>query len=685
MALSPAGTAPGADRDPVHSTVYRPDIDGLRAIAVLSVLLFHGFPDWNSGGYVGVDVFFVISGYLISGIVLGELERGVFSIRRFYERRARRLLPALLTVLAATSAAAWAWLYPSELVRYGQELSTGAAFIANLGHLGEDTGYFSVHSDHKLLLHLWSLGVEEQFYFLWPLLLAFTFPRHWTGRTMALSIAASLAFSALWTALHPSDAFYLPTTRLWELGLGALLALHQRRQPWPLARTTANAVGGVGLLLIGTAVFRFTPYLGIPGLWALVPTLGAVACLAAGPAGVFNRLLLSNPLAVHIGRISYPLYLWHWPLLALARVTSDKPPSSLKLLGMLALAFGAAEVTMRFIEAPVRHRPRNHKIVLALVAGLAGIAVLGVAWQAATLKGRLHDAHILSLEAARIEPEYPGRFNLRRQDHFEGLATTATSSKAGTALFIGDSHMEHYWARIEALTQQGDLSRADRVPTRRALFVTQGGCPVLPGVDRVDPRYFCSRYLDYALSRAKDPGVDTVVFSSHWEVYFADGVGEPGHLNTSYATQDPKHTVLKPGSPGTDAAFARFETVVHDLVLAGKRVYLVLPNPTGSVLDPSGSLPRRFALDWQPTALAPGVAGVDRATFARAVAPMTERLQALAARTGARLVDPLPTLCDASRCPATSPDGIIRYRDGDHLRAEYARTITYLDEALRGD
>jgi peptidoglycan/LPS O-acetylase OafA/YrhL len=660
---------------------YRPDIDGLRALAVLAVLFFHALPDWNSGGYVGVDVFFVISGFLISGIVLKELARKSFSIVDFYVRRIRRLLPALLTVLAATSLASWVLLYPQELIRFGTELLNGAGFVANLGHVHEDTGYFAINADHKVLLHLWSLGVEEQFYLIWPPLLALAFYRNWTLRVMLGAVVVSLLFSAYFTPLHAADAFYLPTTRFWELGIGALLAYAQRDPQWDVPARLKTPLGVLGLVLIALSICKFTPYLAMPGIWALLPTLGAALCIGVGPSSFVNRTLLSNRVWVYIGKISYPLYLWHWPLLAIARVTRAAPPSSLQCLVLLGVALLLAIFTYEVIEAAIRHRPRSRAVTAGLLAGLLLFIGTGVLLKHGVLAGRLYSSALVQLESAQDDTLYPGRFNLRQKSGFKGLENAAAMPRANTTLFIGDSHMEQYWPRIVELQKNAQPGVA-----RRSLFVTHGGCSVLPELERIDPRYFCSKYLKYALSRANDPLVDTVVFSSHWEVYFGEGFGEQGHSNPSFSTSSSSHLPLTLDSQEVDAVFERFEAVVAGLRGQGKRVYLILSNPTSDKFSPKWRMPNRFVWAWQATLQSATAASISRHDFNELVDPVTRRLRAIALRTGAQVIDPSSALCEGERCFGASADGALRFRDGDHLRSMFVRDFaSYIDRTLVGD
>src|SRR6185503_2137061 len=308
-------------------TTYRADIDGLRAVAVVSVLVFHAFPELLPGGFVGVDVFFVISGYLITTILLGELLQARFSVLRFYERRIRRIVPALLLVLSITFVAGWALLFSDELKGMSGYFLSGVLSAGNLRNL-MGGGYFDSASDLTPLLHLWSLGIEEQFYLVWPLVLTLGVGKSLSLRRLGVWIACSLVASFLlgiWlTPQHRSAAFYLPFSRYWELAAGGLLALLNRARAPGLSVWIANLLAAAGGLALGTAVLVIDGTRPFPGFWALLPVLGAVSLIAAGPHAWLSRELLSARPMVGIGLISYPLYLWHWPLLSLARVSTPR-------------------------------------------------------------------------------------------------------------------------------------------------------------------------------------------------------------------------------------------------------------------------------------------------------------------------------------------------------------------------
>ena len=344
-----------------RSLQYRPDIDGLRAVAVVAVVAFHAFPMLLPGGFVGVDVFFVISGYLITGIILNGLHAGQFSFKDFYARRIRRIFPALALVLAAVLAIGWFCLFAADYQALGRHVVAGAAFCSNL-LFWQEASYFDQAAALKPLLHLWSLGIEEQFYLVWPLLLVMSF--RWARGPLCLTLllgALSFTTAILTVRVDPTAAFYAPWTRFWELLAGAALVCAQTdallsrviresaSRPW-VAETLS--VAGISMLVAGAILIDEGRI--FPGLWVVLPVAGTVLLLIAGPRALFNRIVLSHPAVVWIGLISYPLYLWHWPVLSFSRILATvTPPAEIRLLAV-AVSVALAWITYRVVESPVR-------------------------------------------------------------------------------------------------------------------------------------------------------------------------------------------------------------------------------------------------------------------------------------------------------------------------------------------
>jgi peptidoglycan/LPS O-acetylase OafA/YrhL len=374
---------------------YRPDIDGLRAIAVLAVVAFHAFPDWARGGFIGVDIFFVISGYLISTIIFTRLAKGTFSFTEFYSRRIKRIFPALILVLVACFIFGWFALFADEYKQLGKDIAAGAVFISNIV-IRQEFGYFD-NAATKPLLHLWSLGIEEQFYIIWPLLLWLA----WRYKCDLLSVTLVLAIGSFMLNINGIKqdliaTFCLPQTRFWELLSGSVLAwidlykqdafgnigkidAMQSRIVCNYGKTLANIISLLGLLLLAYGFWRINQQLNFPGAWALVPVLGSMLIIAAGRQSWVNRRILSLKVAVWFGLISFPLYLWHYPLLTFARIIAGKIPSLSIRIVAVALAVVLAWLTYKFVECPIRFRTHKQSklTVTSLVVLMSIIGLLG--------------------------------------------------------------------------------------------------------------------------------------------------------------------------------------------------------------------------------------------------------------------------------------------------------------------
>jgi peptidoglycan/LPS O-acetylase OafA/YrhL len=345
---------------------YRADIDGLRAIAVVAVVLFHALPQLCPGGFIGVDIFFVISGYLISRLIYENLERGSFTLGGFYLRRIRRIFPALVVMLAAVLATGTIALLNDEFQQLGKHIAAASGFVTNVV-LWRESGYFDNSGATKPLLHLWSLGVEEQFYIVWPLLLAIAWWRGWNLLWIALAaVGISFGLNVAVVHNHPTATFYLPMTRFWELMLGAALAFATlRKQLKPLA-PAGNTMAIVGASLIGAGLITVNDGDFYPGCWALLPTSGTTLLIAAGERAAINRWILSNRLLVGIGLISYPLYLWHWPLFSFARIIEGEAPAPPTAAILILVSAALAWLTYRCVEVPTRQAPRISRTAVVL-------------------------------------------------------------------------------------------------------------------------------------------------------------------------------------------------------------------------------------------------------------------------------------------------------------------------------
>jgi peptidoglycan/LPS O-acetylase OafA/YrhL len=444
---------------------HRPDIDGLRAVAIATVVLFHAAPRFVPSGFVGVDVFFVISGYLITSIILKDLEAGRFSFAGFYARRIKRIFPALAVVLVAVLLAGWIVLLELEYRNLGVHVAAGAGFLTNI-LLWREAGYFDRAAALKPLLHLWSLGVEEQFYIVWPLALVVAHWRRWRVSLFVASVGAlSFAINLRMLADDSAGAFYLPFGRFWELMLGALVAaIPGATDGEPTRFRDGAALLGAALVAFALAtVDANRPY---PGWWALPPTVGTMLIIAAGSRTWISRRLLARAPLVQLGLISYPLYLWHWPLLSfLSRFTATaKTPKLIRLeVGAVLLSVLLAWATRALIEngANAAFRLHRARVVQVLCVAMAAIGLAGALhWPAYNAQGEI--ARLARLEAFAAADQAKsfreGVCFFLPHDVGDEPAAFARNGCEGDPksplprlLLVGDSHSAHLYHGLSAV------------------------------------------------------------------------------------------------------------------------------------------------------------------------------------------------------------------------------------------
>lgn len=665
--------------DPPHLAhlKYRPDIDGLRAVAVLAVVGFHASPHWVRGGFVGVDIFFVISGFLISTILFGSLGGQGFSYAEFYARRIRRIFPALVVVLAATFAFGGFVLLSDEFRQLGKHTLASAAFVQNLVLWG-DAGYFDTAAESKPLLHLWSLAVEEQFYIFWPLVLGLAWRRPGRGVLVWMGVAIGLSFllNVATVFRYPDAAFYSPLTRVWELGAGAVLAyLGLRRQPHRVA-TRREWLGGAGLLLIAVGLVAIHRSKAFPGFWALLPVGGACLCIAAGPGAWINRHILGSRPFVWIGLISYPLYLWHWPLLAYARVLENgmDPPRAVRF-GAVAVSVLLAWATYRWVERPLRRRDGT-AVVAGLALAMGMIALMGALAWSRVLQPRHNDPSLQAIVAASSDWAYPDGMHATQ---INGQTVYRVGEGRSRVLLVGDSHVEQYGPRAVELAR----TRPEAVGT--LTFATRGACPPIPRVleDR-DP--ICGERFDAMLRYALSPQVDRVVVGGCWTCYFDIGdaasppaASAPPPPDRYYYLDEQGVRHYLRGGDGVERALQSLATMLKTLQAAGKKTYVLLNIPVGPDFEPRSRLSgsRLGAMHAAPV--------TPRAPMSPSQRSLHDRLRRIAQDNGATVLDPLPTLCTGPNAcvRAAGEEGNPVYKDAVHLRAEYVRkAATYLDPAL---
>ena len=495
-----------------HRAGYRPDVDGLRAIAVLSVVLYHAGLTLTSGGFVGVDVFFVISGFVISKSLLADLNRGRFSISAFYERRIRRIFPALFVTFLATWAAAMVLLLPSYFVDFSKSLTASASFVSNL-YFWKNSGYFANGANLRPLLHTWSLSVEEQYYIFAPIAfyLIFRFLKKRWALALLPVAAASLALSVYATRIGPTANFFLLPMRAWELLVGALLAL----SPPPVIRLrwVRELVALVGLGLIGWAVFAYTEATPFPGLSALPPCLGAACLIWAGSGqGTATTRVLSLPPFVGVGLISYSLYLVHWPIISFLTYYTLKAPRPADVVPILAASLLLAWLSWRFVEQPFRAKgmPASRRKVLTLgVAMIVAVAALGAAGIAT--KGFPQRFPHLAAQATHDPKGLWSEgvcFLANNPDVAAWKEGPCTLTRGGPekVLLWGDSYAADYVPGIKAA--------ADRIPYTVIQYTAAGCPPILSYYSASRPN--CQAFNRNALNIIDRDHVGAVVLSARW-------------------------------------------------------------------------------------------------------------------------------------------------------------------------
>jgi peptidoglycan/LPS O-acetylase OafA/YrhL len=488
---------------PEKSKAYRPDIDGLRAVAVISVFLYHLEALRVTGGFVGVDIFFVISGYLITSILAAELRTGRFSIAAFYERRIRRIVPALLAMLIATTATAWIFLLPSEMVSYSHSL-LAALFSASNFFFYSQAGYFDAPSASKPLLHTWSLAVEEQFYLFFPLLLAFIF-RYWRRSLVAILgfiSLLSLGFCIWATTNHPSFAFFWPFTRAWELQIGSLIALVNL--PIFKSRLVREAGTLTGIGLIGYSLFVYTAYIPFPGIAALPPCLGAALIIAAGVYGtsMVGKLLSLRPV-VFVGLISYSLYLWHWPVIVYQKmglVLFPGAPRQVEKGITLLIGFSVAVLSWYFVERPFR-KPKGGssrpKVFAWAAASTAAMALTALVLLMGNGMPSRFPARAVQIASYLDNPDGADRWHYREGECFLTSADNLTDFKPASCLH-SDPTRENILILGDSHAAQLDYGLQTTYPNANFMQATASGCkPTLhQGLDR---NQVCVHFMDSML------------------------------------------------------------------------------------------------------------------------------------------------------------------------------------------
>ena len=663
-------------------------MEGLRAVAVVAVLLYHAGVPFAGGGYVGVDVFFVISGFLITGLLVRELEKTkTVSLARFYSRRAKRLLPLTVVVLAVVAVVSWLLFDPVRMEEVSLGIVAAGLYFMNWLLAARAADYFAAGLEASPVQHFWTLAVEEQFYLVWPVLILTA--AWWSRRTglglrpvlaaaFALVVVSSLAYSVYSTQAQAGAAYFSTLTRGWELALGGLLALVPASRVGLLPRTAAGVMAASGLAAIAFATLRFNDDTLFPGHAALVPTLGTAAIIAAGlattPAGP-SRLLTLGPVR-HIGRISYSWYLWHWPPLVFAAAIWGKL-SPLEGVAVLAASYVPALLTNRLVEKPFLHSRRLSRFprkALALGGACTAASVaLGLALLALTPTvpeapegevtgaAALRDSYSLQESAKAVNPTpreaekkenrprmYADGCHLDLEEKRSPECVYGNPSSQTTVVLFGDSHAMQWFPALEELAKERDwrlvgFSKSACPPARISVYST--------GLRREYRE--CEEWRERTLGRIVREENPSLVVTSMLNRYRAreDGRGLSRDASNEAVVEGYASTLTKLRDSGAPVA------VIEDV-----------PRPDKDI----------------PECVSQSLDRLQDCTFPRSKALEQPRVNVRAAKEveGTSLIDPTPMVCPGETCPAVIGDVLV-YRNGAHLTRTYVNTLTpWLGEQL---
>lgn len=545
---------------PGAMATYRADIDGLRAISILLVVGYHAQPSLIPGGFIGVDIFFVISGFLITRIILSQSENNRFSFLEFYARRIRRIFPALIVVMAVTYLLGWLVLLPEGFSLLGKNIAAGVAFVSNLFQLTQ-LGYFAPDATENPLLHLWSLGIEEQFYIFWPpalLIIGMKWRRTWMGAIATASFGASL----LIFFGYKDWSFYSPISRAWELLAGGILAtnyddaLERGKRRAPQLENLLAALGAAAIIFAAITLNKESLF---PGVYALLPVLGAVL-IVLSPNSFLNTTLLSSPQMVWIGLISYPLYLWHWPLLSYLGIVRNGNPNTVEIWAAVLVAIALSWLTFRFVEIPLR---RQKNVAPKLAFGLVAIGAVGILTSLASGFG------------FRFPPEIRAIAQLAKQSN-AGFRDKCFLDVPGAefnsgCIEQGDKPLVLLWGDSTAAALYPGLKSAQAtVPFRLARFAASACPPILAA--GADAR--CDAANETVLDLIKSNRPEIVLLHAWWDgtkdlEKFRETIGQLKALNIKRIVILGPVPVWKRTLPHTLVNFYRLRHTIADRMTAG--------------------------------------------------------------------------------------------------------------------
>ncbi len=648
--------------------MYRRDIDGLRAFAVVPVVLYHAGVSAVPGGFVGVDVFFVISGYLITGLILDDLDRGRFSLAHFYERRIRRILPALICMISACLMAGWLFLAPDDYRTLGRSAVAALLSFSNFFYFAE-SGYFDTPTAEKPLLHTWSLAIEEQFYLVFPVcLLALSrFCPRWRRPAILVLCAASFLLCLALTPKSPTAAFFMPQTRCWELLIGSLLALSRR--PTPASRWVIEVGATVGLAVILTCMLTYSGKTSFPGWAAALPALGTAVTIYFADRSCIAGKLLAHPLPVLIGRFSYSLYLWHLPILAFGYYLALGALSPKQTAILLTTTLVISLLSWWFVEQPARAPRRVSRPALFRAVGAGGALIYATGLALIGFHG----------VPERIVPEEMRNLALipERNDDRQGCYVASRAPELEKLCEIGDSSAASpsfvLWGDSHAEAMRPALDIAARQYGRSGVFAGERGCPPLVDVERLD--WTDCRSINSAIMDMihREPQIQTVIIAARWGMWAERSPykSEPG---PAFDLMSGEISELQ-GSDNHLVFAAGLRRTVAALHAAGKEIWIVGPVP-----EVGFNVPRYFFLQsigiGRDLDIRPSVEEFEqRQKFA------LDALTEVSGLYDVKMIQPYSVLCDSQYC-RIQQDGKALYFDDDHLSRFGAENLNGLFDSV---
>ena len=633
---------------------YRPEIDGLRAIAILPVVFFHAKWDFFSGGFVGVDVFFVISGYLITSIILKEIATGKFALLSFYERRIRRILPALYLMVFSTIPLTWFFFLPEDMKDYAESLAAVPVFLSNFVFEAQ-SGYFDRATDIKPLIHTWSLAVEEQFYLFFPIFLVFLMRFGLQAVMFAIIVIASCSFVlAEWGTKHaPTDSFFLLPTRVWELFTGVTVALyvHLRGRVIP-----NDLLAMVGLMMVLIAIFFYETTTPFPGFYALLPTIGTALVILCAQADGFLGKVLSNRLLVAIGLISFSLYLWHQPILAIATYNLDGQLPIWLSAVLIMLSVGLSVLSYRYVEQPCRDRAIIPTKPLLVVLVAASFVFFAIGFYGVKQEGNLHRFNQQTLEIANPPPGIVA--SLKKQD--DGALVIGIENVAPSIIFMGDSHTAVLTQSLDAALKARGIS---------ALVYLTGPCPPLLGVLPVGKRGpICKSVVESAFQTAVESSeIDQIVLHAQWSNYTTGtrwGRRSLRFLSDERSTDTSLEENQRVFEAGLERSITHLGSETSILIIKSVPEYNVLvPNFLAKVFHRTGKLDDgRFR--------------VTKQTYRMRNTGVEDAFSKVAQQSNLRFLEPFLVFCPNDTCQMFDDKMNVLYLDGNHLSRAGADILT---------